>query len=795
MKIKYFLLIISLAVSFCFVDFGSALAVTSTFSGDSVYPLDIKTPIYSLTISADINLKSDKSLVRVVLLDSKGAERIVYETYPLIADSNTFSIINACGETCVLNSVTPVSLKIQIVDATLNIKSVNSSGTALRGGTNQNQEASNIAKINAMIQRKGLNWTAGKTSVSGLSYEQKKKLFTNPDGTPVSELPNLQGFEYYKGGIFTVSAPSAQRSDATPAVSSGLPSSWDWRNVNGENWNTSVKDQGSAGTCWAHALMGTLEAQINLYYNQHLNLNLSEQQIVDCINEAASPYGMNQSNFQGCFGNNMCYPGYGYCSIGQHGIADESCDPYAATYDSRGQWPTHCDATYVCSDWQKRVWKNASFWDYKFVKDFGTQGCPTQTMNLSEGDFKKILISKGPLNSGYTPWNHAMVLVGYNTDGSTGETTWIYKNSWGSNFGENGYARIKATLADIGWGSLPIGPFTPPTNHAYWPAGFDGTIKCVDKDKDGYCNWGISEQKPSTCPSSCKPQKDCDDSNPKLGPFDVNFNCVAPPPTVTIVNPSVTANWSIGSSYPITWTSSRVSAVSVSLVNSNGVATPVSKMSIPTSIQNGLQWIVPATVTPGNYMLKVSDTDTGYTNISASLAITITVVSTRPTLSFTYPTVGAQLIQGKTYDIGWSSTGMNNAIISLVSGPSMNTISASAPMSSGKYTWTVPTTATVGSNYTIQIINKDAGSYENLSFSSPVFSIVAPAVYCGTLTLDAETNLCVEKPVADFLNSSFRTRIHTCDNCTNLPQLSISVDNGTQSAPLEVYLNNKKLLD
>ena len=66
---------------------------------------------------------------------------------------------------------------------------------------------------------------------------------------------------------------------------------------------------------------------------------------------------------------------------------------------------------------------------------------------------------------------------------------------------------------------------------------------------------------------------------------------------------------------------------------------------------------------------------------------------------------------------------------------------------------------------------------------------------CGLLTLDTETNLCMEKPVSDFFNSSFRTSIHTCDNCTNLPQPSISVDGGTQSAPLEVYLNNKKLLD
>ena len=47
---------------------------------------------------------------------------------------------------------------------------------------------------------------------------------------------------------------------------------------------------------------------------------------------------------------------------------------------------------------------------------------------------------------------HAVVLVGYGTDsGATGTTDyWIVRNSWGSDFGENGYFRIAAGLKNNG---------------------------------------------------------------------------------------------------------------------------------------------------------------------------------------------------------------------------------------------------------------------------------------------------------------------------------------------------------
>ena len=90
------------------------------------------------------------------------------------------------------------------------------------------------------------------------------------------------------------------------------------------------------------------------------------------------------------------------------------------------------------------------------------------------------------------------------------QTVWIFKNSYGTSHGDGGYTIVEASIDEIGWGTLPTGPFIPPTGEFY-------EINCVDKDNDEFCNWGITEDKPNTCPASCKSEKDWDDSNPNIG--------------------------------------------------------------------------------------------------------------------------------------------------------------------------------------------------------------------------------------------------------------------------------------
>ena len=66
-------------------------------------------------------------------------------------------------------------------------------------------------------------------------------------------------------------------------------------------------------------------------------------------------------------------------------------------------------------------------------------------------------------------------------------------------------------------------------------------IKCEDRDGDGYFNWGISEEPPSSLPSWAHREKDANDSNRYIGPMDDKGN-----PTEKDVN-----GWTYINSYTV----------------------------------------------------------------------------------------------------------------------------------------------------------------------------------------------------------------------------------------------------
>ena len=246
-------------------------------------------------------------------------------------------------------------------------------------------------------------WTAGTNPIWRLTWPQKQNRLGLiwPDSTKLHPEP---------------------RSTVTPERD--LPAAWDWRNVSGRNYVSSVKNQGSCGSCWAFAACGALESVREIHNDTECRIeNLSEQFMVSCCKANSGCDGGNPTKTANC--------------LRDTGTVSEACFPYSATDES-------CDNR--CEDWADEL-RDISAWSWassypRFptlteLKSAVKQAPVWTTLTVyadfyayKSGVYRHVI---GPPLGG-----HAVLMVGYN------DTTrcFICKNSWGTGWGENGYFRV-----------------------------------------------------------------------------------------------------------------------------------------------------------------------------------------------------------------------------------------------------------------------------------------------------------------------------------------------------------------
>jgi len=289
--------------------------------------------------------------------------------------------------------------------------------------------------LRKVIEDKSVKWTAGETSVSNLTIDNKKNMCRV---------------------IFPENYPTRSREESVALSSEAEEESFDWRN---SGIVTSIKDQGMCGSCWAFAAVGAFESKL-LLSGVSVGNNLSEQLVVSC-----DTYNL------GCDGGWMDYV---YNFLWYMGTTEEACFTYQAK-------SLYCDYYTKCNDWEQNLIRTDG-WDWvtnneNSIKNALVEHGPIPTTFKVYVDFYDYTGGVYEHVSGILLGGHAVLIVGWDdfpeVPGGVGKPCWICKNSWGTDWGENGYFRIaRGDSCEIGELSACF-YYNPP---------------CSDNDNDSICD-------------------------------------------------------------------------------------------------------------------------------------------------------------------------------------------------------------------------------------------------------------------------------------------------------------------
>uniref|UniRef100_A0A182DW06 Ficin isoform A n=1 Tax=Ficus carica TaxID=3494 RepID=A0A182DW06_FICCA len=199
-----------------------------------------------------------------------------------------------------------------------------------------------------------------------------------------------------------------------------LPETVDWRSKGAVN---PIRNQGQCGSCWAFSAVAAVES-INKIVTGQL-LSLSEQQLLDCAQSYKN---------LGCQGG-WVNKAFEYI-IQNRGITSQSNYPYTG---HKGQCRTGLASIATIDSYQYVPSNNENALKNAVANQ------PVSVAVEAAGRAFQLYKSGVFTGSCGVAIDHAVVLIGYGK--YNGVDYWLLRNSWGTNWGEQGYMKLQRNVA------------------------------------------------------------------------------------------------------------------------------------------------------------------------------------------------------------------------------------------------------------------------------------------------------------------------------------------------------------
>lgn len=247
------------------------------------------------------------------------------------------------------------------------------------------------------------------------------------------------------GDIKSLKQAAGPMSEPPVFKNGSLPGKYDLRNRDGHTYIGPIRNQGSCGSCYSFAMAAVAESTYNLALDQtdSRSADFSEAFVAFCL----SRHEKYRNFIKGCNGASI------QCMAAPTdiGMGTEKDFPYTPV--DPGRCPNMNMPTvkfksygYIEKDdidaVKSAIYAHGAVW--------ASVASIPAFQAYSEGTYEDTNTDCSDLKI-----NHAVSLVGWNDNGDPDKQGyWILRNSWGPDWGENGYMRIKYRAAQVLCGGI-----------------------------------------------------------------------------------------------------------------------------------------------------------------------------------------------------------------------------------------------------------------------------------------------------------------------------------------------------